>query len=55
MDAKKLLAARAANLNAAPATDKKQPTCPRAELAFSKLAHRSVRSLHRQNESHGIV
>ena len=55
MDAKKFLAARAANLDAVPATDKKQPARPGAKLAFSKLTDRAVRSFHRQNESNGIV
>jgi hypothetical protein len=55
MDGKKLLAARAANLNAAPPTDEKQPACAGAELTFWELTDRPVRALHRQDEGGGFA
>ena len=54
MDGKKLLAARAANLNAAPATDEKQAACAGAELTFGELTDSPVRTLHRQDEGCGF-
>lgn len=54
MNGKKLLAARATNLNAATPTDEKQTACAGTELTFGELTDSPVRTLHRQEEGSGF-
>lgn len=51
MDEKKLLAARAANLDAVAMTNKEQPPRARPKLSLSQLTDRAIRPLNREREA----